>query len=417
MKETEIDACDLILNGCSKIGSRLLEAGAEIYRVEDTVRRILTAYGVRGDVSALPVSLLVTLTDTEGRNRTRLSRPKGPAETCIEAVERYNALSRAICAAPPPPERLEKMIEETEARCRVYTGRTVLFGYFTGAFFFTLFFGGGWAEAMAAGAAGLSAGLCLRELNHIRANFFYETVLAAAVLGMTVYGLCALGMPVNAEIAMTGALMVLVPGLIFTNFMCNLITGDTLSGFIAVIRAMLTAAAMAIGAGIASSICRTLGMTGAGTDFSAEYGPWSQCVIAFLACFGFSLLYSAHGWGVALCCMGGALGWAVCLAVQNAADNIYTGYLAAAVVIASYAEIMARLRKYPAMAYLTVSYFPLVPGARIYGTMNSGFNGQWLSALQQGMEAVGIAACLAMGTLLVTSTIRTASEWRRREAP
>lgn len=45
--------------------------------------------------------------------------------------------------------------------------------------------------------------------------------------------------------------MVLVPGLVFTNFMCDLITGDMVSGLSTFVRAVLTATAIAIGTGVA----------------------------------------------------------------------------------------------------------------------------------------------------------------------
>ena len=45
---------DLLLEGCCEVGRRLLEHGAEIQRAEDTARRILAAYGLEGDVFAIP---------------------------------------------------------------------------------------------------------------------------------------------------------------------------------------------------------------------------------------------------------------------------------------------------------------------------------------------------------------------------
>ena len=92
---------DQLLNGCSEVGRRMLAAGAEIYRVEDTVRRMLAAYGVDGQVFAIPNSLIVSMTDETGQSRTRLCRTETAGSTDIETVERFNALSRSVCAAPP----------------------------------------------------------------------------------------------------------------------------------------------------------------------------------------------------------------------------------------------------------------------------------------------------------------------------
>ena len=82
-------------------------------------------------------------------------------------------------------------------------------------------------------------------LSKLEVNFFFKTIAAAAVLGMVIYGLRALGLPVDTGIAAISALMVLVPGLVFTNFMCDLITGDMVSGLSTFVRAVLTATALA----------------------------------------------------------------------------------------------------------------------------------------------------------------------------
>lgn len=404
---------DQLLDGCAEVGCRMLTGGAEIYRVEDTVGRMLNAYGVRGDVFAIPNSLIVSMRDETGRSYTRMRRTDTAGSANIEVVEQFNALSRAVCAQPPPPEQLPRLARETAERCRSYSPQIILLGYFLGAFFFTLFFQGGLPEALAAGAVDVLVGLCVLAMERLRVNFFFKTIAAAAVLGAALYGLRAVGLPINTGVAVIGALMVLVPGLVFTNFMCDLITGDALSGMSTFIRAVLTAAAIAVGVGVALFLFQTLGLETEGGGAMAAYGPAAQCAIAFLACYGFCLLYNVHGWGAVLCCLGGALGWAVYLAAGLAVESNYLRYLAAAVVIAVYAEVMARVRRFPITAYLVVSFFPLVPGSYIYYAMYYAIQGERVLFLETGIQALGLAACLAMGTLLVSTTVRTYTTWRR----
>ena len=405
---------DQLLSGCGEIGRCMLSSGAEIYRVEDTVHWILKSYGVKGDVWAIPTQLIVSLSDDAGRNYTRLYRT-APASIDIEAIEQFNALSRRICADPPPPEQLVDMARQTQARCRNYSLKFVLLGHLLGAFFFTLLFHGRLLESLVAALAGMAAGLCGRELDRIRTNFFFKTVASALVLGLIVYGLCALGLPINTGVAIIGALMVLIPGLVFTNFMSDLITAETLSGVTTFIRAILTVTALVIGTGVALYFFNALGLSTDGCANVADYGPPLQCILCFLACLGFCLMYNVHGWGTILCCIGGVLGWSVYLCVGAAAQSIYICSLFAAIAIAAYAEAMARLRKYPITAYLVVSYFPLVPGTRIYYAMYYSIHGDWQAALNSGTQAIGLAACLAMGTLLVSTTVRTVSAWRREK--
>ena len=407
-----------ILKGCGEVGCRLLRSGAEIYRVEDTVRRMLAAYGVQADVFAIPTTLIVSITDEEGHNHTRLYRTEAAGGTDIEAVERYNALSRAVCAQPPEPAELMSLAEQTGESCRTFSRFMILMGYFLGALFFTLFFRGGLLEGIAAGIAAVFAGICVQGLDRQKVNFFFKTTAAALVLGIVAYSLCALGLPVNMDTVVIGAIMVLVPGIAFTNFMCDLMAGDALSGVSTFIRAVLTATAIAIGTGAALYLFRSMGFDTDGTALLVEYGALAQCVIGFLACAGFCLLYNVHGGGAVLCCLGGTLGWGVYLAVSAVSDSIYISYVAAAMFISAYAETMARVRKYPITAYLVVSYFPLVPGSYIYYAMYYSIQGELALAADKGVQAIGLAACLAIGVLLVSTAVRTVSAWRkeRREA-
>ena len=79
---------------------------------------------------------------------------------------------------------------------------------------------------------------------------------------------------------------------------------------------------------------------------------------------------------------------------------------------ALYAEIMARVRKCPAMPYLVVATLPMLPGAGVYYTMSLGLEGDMMEAVAKGLETVGIAGSLAVGILLVSTVFRLVN--RRR---
>lgn len=397
---------DVLLEGCCEVGCRLLGCGAEIHRVEDTVHRLCAAYGVNSEIFAIPNCLIVSATDEQGRIHTRLRR----AETCgtdIEGIERYNALSRKLCAHPPEdPAEIMDEARRVGDGMRRFSPQTQLLGYFIGAAFFALFFSGGWAEALVGGLAGALAGGCVLLLSGRQSNFFITTMVAGFVLAFAVYGLLALGVPVNVEVAIAGSIMVLVPGLVFTNFMSNLLTGDIVAGLSTFARAVLSAGAIALGTGAAIALCRGLWSFSVSGGETVAYHPFFYCLFAFIACFGFCLPYNAQGIGAALCCLGGALGWAVYLAVSALGGNAYLASLCAAIVVAAYAETMARLRKCPATSYLVMSFFPLVPGLTIYQAMDYSIRGDSQMFLERFIRTFGIAGCLALGALVVSTAIR-----------
>ena len=402
---------DLLLSGCCEVARQLLRHGAEIQRAEDTARRILAAYGLEGDIFAIPNCVWVSAPCPDGRIRTVMRRVPAIASD-IEGIERFNDLSRRLCAAPPAdPGEILALCRETEAGLRRYPAWQCVAGYFVGAFFFALFFSGGVAEAVAAGLAGLACGVCLTALGRIGANGFLTTLASAFVLGGLACGMGALGAPISLEITIAGAIMVLVPGLVFTNFMSDLLTGDMVAGLATFARAVLSAGAIALGAGIAMAMFRDAAPAPAGA--AAEYGPALYCVFAFVACLGFCPAFNAQGVGALLCCLGGMLGWAVYLLATGLGANIFAASLIAAMAVSAWSEWMARRRRCPATSYLLIAMFPLVPGLTIYQAMDYGLRGDTDLFLATFFRTVGIAGCLALGLLLVSSALGLLRRARR----
>lgn len=130
------------------------------------------------------------------------------------------------------------------------------------------------------------------------------------------------------------------------------------------------------------------------------------CCWAFLACFGFCLIFNIHGPGILICGGGGALGWLVYLLAGFMTGSAIVRCLIAAVAVTLYSEFMARIRKCPATSYLLIALLPFVPGSGIYAAMRHCVQGdipQFLSDLQ---HTFGIAGALAAGVLIGSSITR-----------
>lgn len=396
---------NLLLEGICEMGYRLLACGAEIYRVEDTIRRLAGAYGVEADVFAIPNCLIVCITDDEGKQLTRMRQAK-ISGTDLNSLEEYNALSRRLCADPPADTgEILTQLKQVTAGLRPYPVWIRLLGYFIGSGFFAMFFSGGWLEALIGGLAGVVAGGCSIALSRVRSNFFINTMVSGFVLALTAYGLYMLGIPVNIESAIVGATMVLVPGLVFTNFMSDLLTGDIVAGLSTFTRAVLTAGAIALGTGAAIALLQRIAELPTGVP-PMVHSPLLACLLAFISCIGFCLPFNIRGAGMLLCCLGGTVGWAVYLAVQAGGGSIYISSLIASVVVAIYANVMSRIRKCPVTPYLVVSYFPLVPGFTIYQAMGYGIRGDIQLFLETFIRTFGIGGCIALGTLMVSTAMR-----------
>lgn len=395
---------EVLLDGVCEMGYQLLGCGGQIYRVEDTVRRLVAAYGLNCEVFAIPNCLIVSVTDENNHVVTRMRQAK-VGSIDILTLERLNALSRRLCANPPEdPSVIAQEVKNVAAISAPFPIWIQLLGFFIGAAFFALFYSGGVLEAFIGGVAGVVAGACSLLLARTRSNFFINTAVSGFVLAFVAYGLLLLGVPINAEAVTVGAIMVLVPGIVFTNFMADLLTGDIVAGLSTFARAVLTAGAIALGTGAAISAFQRFAAVSAGAVPPFIHSPVLACLFAGIACFGFCLPFNIRGTvGTILCCVGGALGWAVYLLFQHFGCSIYVATLAASLCISIYAEVMARIRKCPTAAYLVVSYFPLVPGFTIYQAMDYGIHGNIQLFLETFIKTFGIAGCIALGTLIIST--------------
>lgn len=136
-------------------------------------------------------------------------------------------------------------------------------------------------------------------------------------------------------------------------------------------------------------------------------------IYAFLACIGFSLLFNIHGAaGMLICAGGGGLGWLVYLLTAPLVHSDITQSFFAALAIAAWSEIMARLRKCPVTSYLLVALFPLVPGGGIYYTMEHAMSGETSLFLESLLHTLGLAGALAVGVLMVSSLARLITNYQ-----
>jgi len=404
---------DILLELAADLGYRLAMNGAETFRIEESIRRILGAYGIESEVFAIPNCLTVSIETHDGKPLTRMRRI-GFHGNDLDNVEKYSNLSRKICAEMPEPAVARQWLNETDQSLRTYSLFVHLIGNFLGAFGFAIVFGGSFIDGICSGFCGVLIGLINKLLGNLKVNPFFTTIASAFIMAFASYAMGATGIPDNTDTVVIGALMILVPGLIFTNAMRDIIFGDTNSGINRIVQVFMVAAAIALGTGV--------GWRVAGVIFGVPTNPAPlnhlyeiQNIATFIACVGFSIIFNIHGVGVYICALGGTLAWAVyCISIYFGA-SLYTAYFFAAVVAAIYSEVMARVRKYPAISYLVVAIFPLIPGAGIYYATSFLLQDNKDAFLEKGLQTIGIAGVIAVGILMVSTLVRLQTAWKFRQ--
>lgn len=395
-----------LLELVTELGYRLAINGAETFRVEESVLRITAAYGVKAEAFAIPNCLHVSIETADGQALTRMRRINDP-QSDLDAVEKYSNLSRRICSEQPAIDIAMQWMQQTAASRRHHHILFSLLGSFLGASGFCILFDGSYIDCIWAGICGLIIGLVNRFMNAHKVNNFFKTMASAFLMALFAYGISRLGWIGNSNAVIIGALMILVPGLLFTNAMRDIIYGDTNSGINRIVQVVLIAAAIALGTGASWTITNSLWGNYGISEYDVIVHPlWSQALACMVGCIGFSFLFNIHGHGRYLCVIGGVLAYVVMYLTAHLFHNSYLAYFWGTVTAALYAEIMARIRKYPAISYLVVSIFPLVPGAGVYHAMEYAVEGDMSGFADAGMQTAAIAGVMAVGILLTSTLVK-----------
>ena len=94
---------NLLMDLAIDLGYELAMSGAETFRVEESVTRLLKAYDVESDVFAIPNYIMVTIRRKDGTPVTRMRRI-GYHGNNMDSVEKYSGLSRRFVTETPTLE-------------------------------------------------------------------------------------------------------------------------------------------------------------------------------------------------------------------------------------------------------------------------------------------------------------------------
>lgn len=402
-----------LLDLATDLGYELAMSGAETFRVEESISRVLAAYGLEAEVFAIPNCLTVSIITGEGHPITRMRRI-GHHGNDLNAVEQFSGLSRALCRRKPGPEEGLQWLDMVRSQRKTYSRAALYLGDFLGAAGFGMLFGGSLMDGLCAGICGILVGMVNKLLDDRKANQFFRTIASSFLMALLAYAMGAVGIAPNPDTVSIGALMLLVPGLLFTNAMRDIIYGDTNSGINRIVQVFLVAAAIALGTATAWNISTRFWNIPTGNAV-VQYSLFFQCLFALTGCVGFAILFNIHGPGGILCALGGVLSWIVYYTVLKFGNSDISAYFWSALFSSVYSEIMARIRKYPAISYLVVSIFPLIPGAGVYYAMNYAVKGEMDLFASTGMHTAAIAGIMAVGILLGSTVFRMYSDWKNHK--
>lgn len=124
---------------------------------------------------------------------------------------------------------------------------------------------------------------------------------------------------------------------------------------------------------------------------------------AFIATFGFCILFNIRGKNLFYTSLGGGVTWFFYLYADHfSSSNIFALFIAS-IVAGIYSEIMARVLKSPVTTFSICAIIPLVPGGGMYNTMLQLIQGNVNNSLTTGLATLSSAGAIAVGILLASS--------------
>ena len=236
----------------------ILENGGETYRVEETVTRMGHAFGFEEvEAFAVPSGIFISYRKGDGNIETAVKRVrKGPND--LTRVDEVNAISRQMEAEKLSCEEVMKRLRAVEnRRAGLNKWQLMLALGLSSAGWAVMFGGAGWDAVVAFVVSTLAQGVAflldrarMRSLVGTLTGCFLGTILPMffhQLTGLLVQDAC-----------IAACLMPMLPGLAMTNAVQDTMRGDMVSGIASAFSAVLTAAMVAGGALIGTTVFRLL---------------------------------------------------------------------------------------------------------------------------------------------------------------
>ena len=138
-----------------------------------------------------------------------------------------------------------------------------------------------------------------------------------------------------------------------------------------------------------------------------------RIICALLATVFIAVLFQVRKENIFAAAIGGGLGCLVNECGLALGLGTFFSIFLASLALASYSEIMARVRK---TTFLISGLFPLVPGAGMYYTMLAIVHNDLSEALSTGISTLSTAAVMALGILFVSTLSRGITYFRKTKS-
>lgn len=245
MEQCNISGHDLAFS----MGRVLLENGAEISRVQETMERVAGAMGVEEfDVYVLTNAIFATGTEGGQVHHTKIKFVPS-SSIHFGRISAINQLSREIGSGKLSLEDSYLRLKEIELMPYTRVWKQVL-ACGVGSACFCYLFGGSVTDSLNALLCGfaIQGFLYLAEKNKL--SKFITNLLASALAALSALVILRLGLGQRLDLIIIGSIIRLVPGIALTTSIRDFLNSDYLSGTIRFIDALIVGGCIALGVGV-----------------------------------------------------------------------------------------------------------------------------------------------------------------------
>ncbi len=248
----------VLLEAVVLAGEIMLVSGAEVYRVENTMKYMLGKSSCEtAEAVVLATGIFVTLDDPNQELLTMAKRIPARS-TNVNRVCRVNDISRRFCGGEISVETAYKELKEVEKEV-LYTPFMKALGFIGVSASFTFIFGGKPLDLLACTLVGICLALADFLVKKIRLNDFCNNAFCSFVVAV-----CAMAIEkfilknASSDVMIMSAIMTLVPGVTFTTAIRDTLNGDYAAGSARMLEAVVVALAVAAGVGSGMMFFRML---------------------------------------------------------------------------------------------------------------------------------------------------------------
>lgn len=228
-------------------GEILLRFGAETYRIEETVSKICESYEYKGECLAMSNGIVINIEDHD-LNKITSMKKVGQKKVDLYRIELINAFSRELKITQMTYNDAMKRLNEIDNSPN-FTLRVRTFAACMTGFIYTIFFNGSLLDGLASIIICLITYLMLEKIAEFGLFQFLEYFLGGALIGGGSIFAQMIIHSINPHNVITGAIMILLPGVVLTNGIKDVLYGDFSAGISKFCEALIVIIAISVGIG------------------------------------------------------------------------------------------------------------------------------------------------------------------------